>query len=168
MSFAGRPSTLLEGLPAECVGAVTSRRRRRPRAPRARRSHVLHHGGTVSPDCPALARRVCDLCAVRDTEGCAATPALAAASCPSGEPAVIMRLHLCVQSGGAQGAGKDVVVRTDKMNVGLRRSKCRTFSTCRRRIVPICRWNCCLTEGSAATELADKRTLNTLVQVVAC
>ena len=25
MSFAGRPSTLLEGLPAECVGAVTSR-----------------------------------------------------------------------------------------------------------------------------------------------
>ena len=52
MSFSGRPSTLLEGLPAECVGAVTSRRRRRPRAlrrrrrpraPRARRSHVLHH-----------------------------------------------------------------------------------------------------------------------------
>jgi hypothetical protein len=124
--------------------------------------------GTVSPDYPALARRVCDLCAVRDTEGCAATAALAAASGPSGEPAVIMRLHLCVQSGGAQGAGKDVVVRTDKMNVGLRRSKCRTFSTCRRRIVPICRWNCCLTEGSAATELADKRTLNTLVQVVAC
>ena len=138
MSFSGRPSTLLEGLPAECVGAVTSRRRRRPRAsrrrrrpraPRARRSHVLHHGGTVSPDCPALARRVCDLCAVRDTEGCAATAALAAASGPIGEPAVIMRLHLCVQSGGAQGAGKDVVVRTDKMNVGLRRSKCRTFST---------------------------------------
>ena len=62
--------------------------------------------GTVSPDYPALARRVCDLCAVRDTEGCAATPALAAASCPSGEPAVIMRLHLCVQSGGAQGANE--------------------------------------------------------------
>ena len=62
--------------------------------------------GTVSPDYPALARRVCDLCAVRDTEGCAATAALAAASGPSGEPAVIMRLHLCVQSGGAQGANE--------------------------------------------------------------
>ena len=40
--------------------------------------------GTVSPDYPALARRVCDLCAVRDTEGCAGTAALAAASGPSG------------------------------------------------------------------------------------